>query len=611
MVKQGEAVIMAHQSSKNSKLSSDSGWKRFGRRLLKTFLSFIAILGGLITSLLIQAVFSGIARADVPDFSYRLSDEDQVALRQQLDACGNREGCFMEIIGASATLMKSQFEAGLREMHPLVRRVTTQGCQRRGQLGWILMTQCGRDALHAMQEDVRLVQLARTRDNPPTAESIYSDLERRNHFSAAILHQVCQGQVTPDCFDGNLAVLRGQLLRAHDAMSESFVQAATLSSAVYFCSQRTGFGRCSAQRSWNESIRISNPNAIPYGPLKVLPGLTARSIDWTLPTDFVAPEAAETSSGSAGAGRGTRGRGRGAHGVRGAPGRVGNRGGSGAGSAEGSAGAPVVALPPTVAPQPPTELMPLLPPPSPPTAEAVPPMVPPSVPNSVSNVPAGTPPQEGAPAPEGVTPVPVPSRDRYADERERMSGIQAAFDSGNPSAEGCSAERMATYEEVIATATRTRRLVLAMPDPAVVVAEVSRYSCEVQSRFASNVAARFLSEQLLGFANTYVNTNEGAAEVLKWVEEFDLALGRLESEPLVAGHAELVVFHEFVSRQRASAASSDFSNLPEAAANFSDVLYRNSSMTHTYQAFCPWKRALELDTPGSTEHFPKSLLNCR
>jgi hypothetical protein len=199
-----------------------------------------------------------------------------------------------------------------------------------------------------------------------------------------------------------------------------------------------------------------------------------------------------------------------------------------------------------------------------------------------------------------------------------MDGILAEFETSETpaSSEGCSASRMELYEQIIQTATRRRQLILVRPSSDVLVAEVSRYGCYVQMFFTENLAARFLSQQALLLARTYTNPNEDLPEVMSWLEQFEVKLHELLQNPGVAGQAELQAFHDWVSGNRRELAELSRSTSPleqaELILRASDLLVsRNSPASEFNQRFCSWKGAIEVQEPGATQYFPKSLIFCR
>ncbi len=659
-------VVAQKQRAKSRKGTAKTTFaQRLGRRLGRLFLSVMAILGGLITSLLLQAIFSGVVHAtETPFFSYRLIEEDQAEIRAQLDACGSDVNCFMRIIGGvpaqrsgAAYRMRQAFELGLGEMHPIIRRVVTLQCQLQRQYGWILMTQCGRDKLFVMQEDVRQIQLARMgeldsrgrRRGSRSVPELFAELAERNHFSTAIVAAVCESEhPTAACFDGNLGVLRDQLLRAHDAMAAAFIEAVTVSSAVYFCSERVGFGRCSVGRDWNDTVRMgpATADSIAYLPARPLPGLEALSPNWTRAPRAEDEDARrrrhrrgheeETGSG----GRGSSGAGRG------------SRTGDGRGRRAPDAPRPVPAVP---APSIPTEggtfisvPVPAVggtgarPPETPPPTDLPEPRPPtPTPPDEIPpNVPAGTPPQDGITPPPGVIPEavpvpevppppvppvpppPIPARppDPHSGARGVAAGILADLENELGGSDGCSPERMAQYEQIIQDASSgIRGLIRVEIDPlldgAAVTAEVSRYACEVSAHHSTNPSARFLAQAAVRLAIIFTDPDQNLPEIFQWAEWMDTALSQLEANPGVSGAAELAAFHQFLREQRVVLTPAD-----ESAAELDRVTSAGLSLLGSRNNprfgplnlhFCPWRRAVEAADHGSANHFPRSLISCR
>ncbi len=639
-------------SSRTKRTSSQPGLlKRLGHRALRLLLSFVAILGGLVTSLLIQAIFSGIVRADVPTFRFQLEENRQRELQARLDACGQDAQCFVRMIEGSsaqpgaATLARRYYEDSLKEMHPIVRRAVARAC--RGQMGWIRVTQCGRDALHTMQEDVRQIQLAR-RLRDESAQTLFRGLARRNHFTAAILAETCEGEVpSSGCFDGNLAVLRDQLLSAHDQMADAFVEVITVSAAVNFCNQRAGFGRCTVRQAWTDGLNLTpeHVDSIEYLPNRLLPGPQAQSPNWDAPQAVEPPPATVPQPRSrAERRRSQRGRGQG------------RRTGDGQGTSPTPPATPpeVPAIPP-VTPPPGVEVV-IVPTPVPPQVVPVPapeqpnpptPEQPPSLPEPrpepvPPTVPPGTPAQPGLPPVPEVEPQPVPQpqvpppqppttvppseppptpaepprRPARPDPHQAVRGIALGI-LGDLEAElgtgdGCSPERMAQYDEVIRQAESGRAWIVGRLDPiangAVVTAEASRYACDVAARHAQNPNARLLAQAALRIAVIFTDPEQHVAEVLEWVAWVEDAMSQLEQDPGVAGASDLAALRQYIAQTRQTLISAEDSAVSTA---FGILATRNSPISQPNRLFCAWRRAVDLADPGAATRFPRSLISCR
>lgn len=635
---------MAKRSTKRSKRApvEPSFLTQAGRRLLRLLLSFVAILGGLITSLLLQAIFSGIVRAD------EIAD---CTRGQQLDAA-----CMAGHFNRYTREAQNAWAEGLRAMPPYARDIaddvnsTLEAITGRatvlrgidaipsflaGFMGSASLTIARAQRVWGASDERASGQAQRwLRLGCSTVETGPSARDECAAYSVAFtLMSYCGNRLDGACVRAYLPLLQVQFQASRNAFVRAAERLNVRARLIEQC------------RAAARGVRgVCNPGFVPpsaalidYLPVRLPPPSPVGA-----PQPGTVTQAGQGGGQAGGNGLNPQGQGRGRSSS--GPGRgVGRRSGDGRGRSQ---------TPPTLPPSEPVSVPPPPPEdtprePSVPSQDPQPPRdLPPEPPSPdvPPNVPPGTPPQEGVPPPPDVEPAPVPeperqpppppptpptprepapspNRDPHRAARESLQELLENVETRGDGGDNCTTERMNRYDEIIAQAAETRdpryRLSVAIPHPAyqggAMTAEAARYLCDVTARHSENPAARALARAAVRLAVVFTDPDQDLAEVMQWAEWLENELGQLSQNSSVAGPNELRALHQYLSQLRARLtpeSDSTFETARVTALGVSELTTRNSRSSEINQRFCGWLRAVNAADPGSASRFPRSMIAC-
>jgi hypothetical protein len=606
--------------------------------LLKWIGSAVAMLGGVVVAVIVQAVFGALAHSSPPpaanpvyfdtlhfDFETEEARRERDRLRDTIKGCGHDQACFLRLMRQSASQAKTAYGTAVAEMHPVIRSTLGHHC-RHLNTKIIERTFCYKDGIAQMISDAEFFQFLRKEDpRGNTGALLEEQMLAANQFVGLILKTVCGERPTNNCFDGNLAALREQLVAANNAMVVASDRMASWSIFSFACGENVAPNVCLRARNWARELLPANPEAIEYRPTTPLPGRNARAPgrgrgqgqggDGPRPRDRgnnPPPPGPETSGGispqppsppspprppvdpgqgtgnGTGPGNGNSGTGNGGGCV--ATGNCATNPEPAPSGTTGPTGAPAPSpLPaPTGEPGPTGEPAP--------TGEAAPTgqPAPTGVPAPTgSPAPTGAPAPTSAPAPTGTMPAPTGTAQDYVNSVPQT----------NPNEDQLPV--LDCSPEAVANAARYRfRQPGQQPSfEAQITAQAIHYACKVRKDFPTNRGAVFLAEAALRLASISRRSEwEIMASTLveDWFAWVETQAQSLQQDPAVAGQPEIAQFARFVAETRAGGRE----------AMYTVVLGRNRPGSTLRTNFCPFKAATETAAPGSTSGFPSLIIAC-